>query len=76
MKTGLLSIVHTVVLLVALTLLNISVGWFANHVILNVFEWFNGFNWILKLLILLLGGGMIFLAMTSIYELLVKILGG
>lgn len=67
---------HAVVLFIVLTLFNISLGWFVNHVILDVFEWFNDIHWGFKLLILMFGGVTIFLTITGIYELLVRLLGG
>jgi hypothetical protein len=73
MKTALLSVCYVIVLFVALTVLNVTFAWCLNTFVLDILNWFNGLHWLVKALVLMFGGGLLFSITLGIYEFLVRI---
>lgn len=75
-KIVLLSTLYLIISIVLISILDIGLAWLLNNVIFSVLNWFNRLNWIFKILVLLLGGGSLFLALLETTGRISTFLGG
>ena len=71
-----LSVVYFITALVIITIVDIGLYFFLTHIVFRILNWFNDFNWILKLIFLFLGGATIFNLLLDWTSLLAQLLGG
>jgi hypothetical protein len=75
MKTILLSILYVIVLLVSLVLLDLLINWCLDNLISDLFTWFINRYSSVKILILVLGGGLLFVAGMALFQSIVQSIG-
>lgn len=46
-----------------------------DHVLFELFNWFNGLGWFLKILVTFLGGGVFIITLFNLIQILVKVIG-
>jgi hypothetical protein len=74
-KEALLSALHVVATFIFLFLINLGFAWVVNHILLNLFEWFNGISLFWKLMLLLLGGFIIVELVIGLSSMVAAFLG-
>jgi len=74
-KEALLSALHFVATIVFLFLINLGFAWVVNHILLGLFDWFNGLSFFWKLTLLFFGGFIVVQLITALSNLIAGFLG-
>jgi hypothetical protein len=74
-KESLLSALHVIVTIVFLFLINLGFAWVVNHILLGLFDWFNGLSFFWKVTLLFLGGFIVVELVTVLANLIAGLLG-
>ena len=75
-KNVFLSILYLLISIVLLFLLDLGLDWFIGNIVFSVLDWFNHLNIFFKILVLILGGGSLFMALLELTGRLSTLLGG